>query len=269
MKIALCLHGYYGTLSTGNFSTSVDGRKHIDNEILLKSNNVDFFIHCWQPELKTVVLENYHASNSIFEKQIDFKKVCDENKIYQEYIDAHFQRHRTMYKNATAERILSFYYSRCQSIKMAIDKGYDWIITTRFDISARGGKEVSRINFLINESQEYLYTANWNQKNAGYGDMWFYGSNEIMKKYSTIYDSALRDFRPQSKYEKALTTSWPDSNFFNVHDFSDPRQFTNEIDRQQKSKNLMKFPKWRMTDSHLHHKWFCMQNELYEKTRWV
>ncbi len=103
----------------------------------------------------------------------------------------------------------------------------------------------------------------------GYGDMWFYGSNKIMSKYSDIYEQALSDFKPLSQYEKTLTTAWPDSNYFNVFDPNDQRQFTNECDRKEKSKNLMNFPKWRITDSHLHHKWFCMQNDLYHITRWL
>tara|TARA_A100001515_G_scaffold143525_1_gene144869 strand:+ start:2271 stop:3080 length:810 start_codon:yes stop_codon:yes gene_type:complete len=269
VKTAVCLHGYYGTLSTNDFSTSNDGRKHIEEEILSKTKQVDFFVHCWQPEMKEKVLDNYSPKGSIFEEQVDFSKVCENNRIYQNYIDSHFQRNRTMYKNATAERILSFYYSRCKSLKMAIDKDYDWIITTRFDISARGGNEVNRIRFLFNEERDHLYTTDWNQKNVGYGDMWFYGSNNIMKSYSKIYDEAIKDFKPLSNYEKILTTAWPDSNFYDLNNFEDPRQFTNEIEKKDKSQNLMKFPKWRMTDSHLHHKWFCMQNGLYEKTRWV
>ena len=99
--------------------------------------------------------------------------------------------------------------------------------------------------------------------------MWFYGSQDIMSAYSKIYNYALNDFKPLSQYEKQATTSWPDSNLYNIFDLNDPRQFTNEIDKAVKSTNKMKFPKWRVTDSHLHHKWFCMQNDLYEKTRWV
>ena len=174
-----------------------------------------------------------------------------------------------MYKNATASRILSFYYSRTKCLELAFNKGYDCILTTRFDISTRGGSSVNQINFDPNNDMSFLYTANWDQKNAGYGDMWFYGSEQIMKKYSGIYESALVDFKPLSEYEKVLTTAWPDSNFFKSCSHDDDRQFTNEVDKEIKSKNLMKFPKWRISDSHLHHKWFCMQSGLYEVTRWV
>lgn len=174
-----------------------------------------------------------------------------------------------MYKNATAERILSFYYSRCSSIKLALKEEYDFILTTRFDISTRGGNEVKFIKFDPSTDREFLYTTDWNQKNVGYGDMWFYGSEEVMRKYSDIYNNALLDFQPFSKYEKVATSGWPDSNNFNINDFNDQRQFTNEIDKINKSENLMSFPKWRITDSHLHHKWFCMQNGLYDITRWL
>ena len=269
MKAAICLHGYYGTVSTGDFSTSKVGYEHIKKTILSKIDEVDFYVHCWQPKYKEDIIKTYNPVSYKFEKQIDFDEVCKNNRIYQSYFDEHFPRARTMYKNANASRILSFYYSRCESIKMSLDKDYDWVITTRFDISARGGKEVNQIRFLVNKENDFLYTTEWNQKNVGYGDMWFYGSPEIMKKYSNIYTSALKDLKPFSKYAKTVTSGWPDSNMFNISDHHDERQFTNEVDKKIKSKNLMKFPKWRVTDSHLYHKWFCMENGLYEKTRWV
>ena len=269
MKIAVCLHGYYGTISTGDFSTSKGGKKHIEEQIISKCQDVDFYVHCWQPEFKEEVIKNYNPKESCFEEQIDFETICHDKAIYQNYFDEHFRRESSMYKNANIYRMLSFYYSRCESIKMALDKGYDWIITTRFDISQRGGREVNQIRFLINEENNYLYTTEWNQKNVGYGDMWFYGSNKIMKEYSKIYETAFLDFKPLSEYEKIVTTAWPDSNYYDVHSHTDKRQFSNEIDKKEKSKILMKFPKWRVTDSHLYHKWFCMNNGLYEKTRWV
>ena len=270
MNVAVCLHGYFGTLSTGDFSTSQGGFKHIQQRVVDTSHKVDFYVHCWQPQMKEKVFDFYNPKGCIFEDQIDFKSVCVESGIHQNYIDEYFPRSRTMYKNATAERILSFYYSRCESIKLALKGGkYDWVLTTRFDISKRGGSEVNQIRFLSREDPSYLYTTDWNQKNAGYGDMWFYGSPDIMQRYSEIYKHALHDFRPMSQYERCVTTAWPDSNFFNHHDHNDQRQFTNEFDNEEKSKHLMAFPKWRVTDSHLHHKWFCMQTGLYQLTRWV
>tara|TARA_R110002012_G_scaffold319687_2_gene541023 strand:- start:148 stop:966 length:819 start_codon:yes stop_codon:yes gene_type:complete len=272
MKVALCLHGYFGTLSTGDFTTAAGGYEHIKERVLSKVDDVDVYVHCWQPEFEEQIRELYNPKESIFEEQINFDKVCEENGIEQTYIDDGFPREQTFYKNAIASRILSFYYSRCQSLKLALEGEYDWIITTRFDISQRGGPEVNRIRFFPNGEQGHLYTTYWNQANQGYGDMWFYGGRQVMKQYSNIYDFALKDFKPHSDYEAMVTMDGvPDSQLFNCYDTTDYRQFSNEFMKpeEQRSKTLMHFPRWRMSDSHLHHKWFCINNGLYDLTRWV
>lgn len=277
MKVALCLHGYFGTLSTGDYSTVIGGIYHLKSKVFSLCESVDVFVHCWQPEHKKQVYKFYSPVKSIFEEQIDFDKVCNENNINQDYFDHDFPRNKTMYKNANAARILSFYHSRCQSIKIKEEYEkennfeYDWTITTRFDIGQRGGGEVNQLKFNPLLDTDFLYTTHWNQMNVGYGDMWFFGSSKIMNKYSKIYQNALDDFKPNSEYEKCLTSGWFDSNVFDVFDSSDPRQFTNELEKplEERSQNLMKFPKWRVTDSHLHHKWFCKKEGLYEKTRWL
>ena len=270
MKIAVCLHGYFGTLSTNDFTTAAAGYEHIKERIMSKGHEVDFYVHCWQPEYADEIIELYNPKQMVLKEQIDFSKICQLNEISQEYTDHMFDRDRTMFKNATFERILSFYYSRCEALELSFDLDYDWIITTRFDIGQRGGSEVNQIRFEPDSSPDYLYTTDWNQKNCGYGDMWFYGSENVMRKYSKIYKSALKDFKPDSEYEMTLTRKgWPDSAWFDFNSTSDRRQFTNEIDREQKSKYLMKFPKWRTSDSHLHHNWFCISNGLYDITRWV
>jgi hypothetical protein len=269
MKVAVCLHGYFGTVSTGDFSTSQGGYEHIKNTVLSKTDDVDFYAHCWQPEYEKDIIKLYNPKNMLLEEQIDFTKICEENEISHDYTDNGFDRENSIYKNATFDRILSFYYSRCESIKMALEGDYDWILTTRFDISERGGNEVNQIRFLIDDDSNYLYTTDWDQKNAGYGDMWFYGSKEIMSRYVEIYEKALNDFKPNSEYERALTIGWPDSNWYEVNNFHDVRQFSNETDKDNKNRHLMTYPRWRMPDSHLHHKWFCIDNNLYDLTRWV
>lgn len=270
MKTAICLHGYFGTVSTGDFSTYVGGYYHIMERVKPFCSSLDFYVHCWQPEMKSKIVDLYNPKSIILEEQKDFNPVCQKNNINQSYNDENFpNRYSTMYKNSNFLRILSFYYSRVESLKLSFGKGYDCILTTRFDISQRGGSEVNQIRFNNKEDMNFLYTTTWNQKNAGYGDMWFYGSEKIMKKYSNIYENALIDFQKGSKYEQTLTSAWPDSNFYDCNNLNDPRQFTNEIDKEEKSDKLMKYPKWRVSDSHLHHKWFCMSNGLYKKTRWI
>jgi hypothetical protein len=277
MRVALCLSGYFGTVSVGDYSTVYGGLDHLKDRIYSQCKNVDVFVHCWQPEHKKTVEDFYSPVSSIFEEQIDFEVVCKDNGIDQQYIDEGFPREKTMYKNAVASRILSFYYSRYKVLDLKREYEeennfkYDWVVATRFDIGQRGGSEVNQIKFNPAYDKDALYTAHWNQMNVGYGDMWFYGSSDIMDLYSSIYNNALEDFKKTSDYEKCLTSGWFDSNAYNVFDHTDKAQFTNELEKpsSQRSTNLMKFPRWRTTDSHLHHKWFCKQTGLYEKTRWV
>lgn len=60
MKVAVCLHGYFGTLSTNDFSTSRGGYEHIHQQIVSKCDEVDFYIHCWQPEYEKQIVEYYN-----------------------------------------------------------------------------------------------------------------------------------------------------------------------------------------------------------------
>jgi hypothetical protein len=50
MKIAVCLHGYFGTVSTGNMTTGYKSEEKI--KTFFGDRKVDYFIHCWQPELE-------------------------------------------------------------------------------------------------------------------------------------------------------------------------------------------------------------------------
>ena len=277
MRVALCLHGYFGTVSTGDYSTVYGGLDHLKDTVYSVCKDVDVFIHCWQPEQKQIVERFYSPKMSVFEEQINFDKVCEKNGISQSYFDENFNRESSIYKNAVASRILSFYYSRCESLKLKKEYEnrnnftYDWVITTRFDIGQRGGSEVNQIRFNPKEDPNCLYTTYWKQMNIGYGDMWFYGSSGIMDRYATIFESAIQDLKPKSDYEKCLASGWFDSAPYDVYNFNDQAQFSNELEKPkgERSKELMKFPKWRTTDSLLFHKWFCKEAGLYEKTRWV
>ena len=80
MKVAVCLHGYFGTLSTSDFSTSKGGYEHIHKKIISKCDKVDFYVHCWQPEYENQIVEYYNPVSYKLEEQIDFKSVCIKNK---------------------------------------------------------------------------------------------------------------------------------------------------------------------------------------------
>lgn len=267
MKIALCLSGYFGTISTNDMSTAFGGHDHLTAKVL-NNENVDVFIHNWQPELKIKIEKLYRPTCSVFEKQITFK---DNYESQTTFDGTHHYDIKKM------ERVLSFYYSRCEAMKLCFehekkyDFKYDWVITTRFDISQHGGREVNQLRFDPKLDNSYFYTTFWNQINAGYGDMWIYSGSDVMKIYSKIYSQALQDFQYNSSYYKELTGGWFDSNRYEQLNSDDQRQFTNELlkPKSERSTELMRFSKDRLIDSHLHHKWFAKANHLYEITKWI
>lgn len=101
--------------------------------------------------------------------------------------------------------------------------------------------------------------------------MWFFSNYENMKLLATAYDRCYEYFLPNSMYELAVTTGWPDSQMMGNLNSQDPGQFSNEVlkPREQRVKNLMKYPKWQCINNHILYKWFFIDSGLYKKSRFV
>jgi len=269
MKIAVCLHGYFNNRMDPKAGDN--GYEYIKDNIV-KDNDVDFFIHSWEPNMESHIKDLYNPVASTFEEQVDFSDMVDEP-----YFDEGFQRESTMYANCKAHNTLSFLYSRTKSIELMDGCGeYDCVVVCRFDLGQRGKEcahmfkyNVAEIRFDEKADMSKLYSSMWDQLNAGYADQWFYSNQENIKTLATAYNKALEYLTPGSEYEKALTEAWPDSWQFNVHSMTDPRQFTNERLKSEPSKKLMKYPKWRCIDNHLFYKWFCIDTGLYKISEFV
>ena len=217
MKIALCFHGNYGNRDD---SLAGDRGYLYLKDIIFDKYSSDVFIHSWQLDKKDDILKKYSPKNFVFEKQINFLPFFERVGITDRYFNRGFDRKNTIFKNCTIHNTASFLYSRKKSIELSLAKGnYDVIITCRFDIGQRGGKLVRYLRFDTNDDMDYVYSAMWNQLNAGYADMWFYSNSKNMAILAQAYDKMYKHFLPNSEYERALTTGWYDS---------DSEQFTNE-----------------------------------------
>jgi len=277
MKIALCLHGYYNNREDSE--SGDNGFKYISEKFLTKYDT-DVFVHSWEPHLENYIKILYTPIYSTFEKQINFEDEMKENKISQEYFDQNFNRNNSPYAACKISSTLSFLNSRKKSLNLAFlheEKKkfkYDAIIVARFDLGQRDkfGKwkyYVSQVNFDPSFEMDYVYSAMWDQLNAGYADQWFYSSSDNMKVLSKAYDDALLDFQPGSRYEYAVTEGWPDSVQYDGG-FYDPNQFTNEKLKSWKLEiPLMKYPLWQCVNNHIYYKWFFINNNLYNKSRFV
>lgn len=204
MKIALCLHGYFDSL-TDKTSLGEDGYNHIKKHILSRGD-VDIFIHSWDTVNKDRIEDLYRPRVSIFEKQKDFSEIL-------------VARNLTHLTNSprTPATVLSHLYSVEQAIKLPFSANtkYDVVVKARFDLgrinratSGTGGQNpyaVQCINFSREIEEGRLYVADWNHFHMGPADMWYYGTVDIMHTFTTIYEDLLQDFYLGSAFHKFAT----------------------------------------------------------------
>ena len=198
MKIALCLHGLFNS-ATDSTSLGLDGYNYIKKHILDKGD-VDVFVHSWQPELTNVISDLYTPKLALYEPQRDFTQLIEDRGLNG------LQR-----ASRPPSSVLSHFYSIQKSFELLDQSGeqYDIVIKSRFDlgrinrISAEGHPTPAQfINFQTDILNDKLYQADWLYFDEGPSDVWFYGSQSIMKPFSTIYDELERSFRRETTYSK-------------------------------------------------------------------
>ncbi len=282
MKIALCLSGYFGSL-TDSTSKGDDGFQHIKRHIL-DGNDVDVFYHSWEPELKSKLDTMYHPKSSISEPQIDFEKIAYEHNVGKKDLDK-FNKlgtwtldSKTGTGYASPGRVLSHYYSVQKSIELKHEYEiehnfkYDCVVKSRFDLgrinrntSGNGGGNpyaCQCINFDPTLDMSHLYMAYWDLFNEGPADMWFYSSSENMDVFLKLYEKTLTDYLCiGSEYHNAVTTGWPESksNDFRSNELFKPKD--------EQAKNLHRYDSHLAVNGILLYKWFLMDNGLWENAK--
>lgn len=201
MKVALCLHGLFDSITDGN-SKGIDGYNHIKKHILDKVDT-DVFVHSWEIEKLNKITELYNPKSSLFEGQKDFSSVINKNKL-----------NTLQSPPRPPQSVLSHLYSVSQSIKLALESEveYDIIIKARFDLgrinrnTSGPGKgnpyPVQCINFQTDIEKDKIYMANWQHFHMGPADMWFYGSTDVMKNFTTLYQSLEKNMRVDSEFHQ-------------------------------------------------------------------
>ena len=273
MKTAVCLYGLYNH----HYSDSgMKGFEQITDRILSKVPNADFFCHSWSTSNREEILSNYSPKRYIIEEQVDFSS--NVNSIDLDYFLT--TPHRDwMY----LFRAFSFYYTRAKALILKKDYEeengfkYDCVISCRFDLGQRdrhwnGKYFVSRINFDPSLDMNNVYSAMWDQLNAGMADQWFYSNSTNMDHFIEIYEKLPLYLTKGSEYEKAVTQGWFDSNrFVHMIDPPDQRQYSNEVlkKEEEKQKELMEYPIWECVNNHIMHKWFLKDVGLYENSKYL
>ena len=205
MKIALCLHGYFNSL-TDSSSKGIDGYDHIKRHILCKGD-VDIFIHSWDIENSEKIINLYSPKKFIIENLLNFDLTVKERKL---------DTLRNTPRSPSS--VLAHLYSVTQSIKLAYNHNdyYDIIIKCRFDVgrinrnttgNIPGNPEpVQCINFITDIESEKIYMAEWNHFHMGPADMWFYGDYHTMNCFTTLYDDLNDNFYLNKDYHYFATS---------------------------------------------------------------
>ena len=273
MKIALCISGYFTNKNKDNLLIFNYIYDNIINNISKNNDYLDIFIHSFDTKSKNNIEKKYPTSKiTIIEDQINFiDKLSNENKEFHNLLI------NTKYKNNTSydlQSTLSMIYSRCASIKLAIEYSrsnnfeYDIIIRVRFDIGVRLKKPHNGFkpdNFIFKSNNYNLnnfYSSYWNQLNAGYVDHWEFSNSANMKIFSKMFDYVTNNmFIINSDYLNILQNGWPDSN--------ELKYDSNEILHKNNNVKKDKYTLINSVNNHIIQKYFIMKNGLYDKSKFI
>lgn len=201
MKIALCLHGLFDS-TQDQTSNGLDGREYIQKHILDKGD-VDVFIHSWEVEKQGLIEAIYQPKDAIFESQIDFSDLINKNGL-----------NDLKGCPRSPQSVISHLYSvnKAMNLPYKSDTKYDIIIKSRFDLGRINRNTsgpglgnpyaVQCINFQTDIEFDKIYMANWNHFHMGPADMWFYGSPDVMKEFTTLFEDLKKDMHLNSNFHK-------------------------------------------------------------------
>lgn len=201
MKIALALHGLFDSVQDAT-SKGKDGYEHIKKHILDKGD-VDVFVHSWDKDKASEIIDLYNPKKCIFEDQIDFNTQVPKGL-------------EIPNPPRQPSVIFSHFYSVSVAVGMACRyQPYDIVIKSRFDLgrinrntsgphNSDNPYPVQCINFNKDLDMNKLHMANWQYlESDGPADMWFYSSPQNMIHFESLYGYALEAFRDQ-KYIESL-----------------------------------------------------------------
>lgn len=266
-KLALCIYGNFNNRLNQN--SGRDGFRYI-NETLLSKHDFDIFVYSNDVIHEESIRESWEliAREIVVEFPPDYDVDIEENSI-------ELDKFSPLEGFRTLQNTLAFFNSRAKSIDMMqeyADKHgeiYDWVITCRFDLgqidryNGSRPQKVSEINFNPELDSSYIYSAMWNQSNAGMADQWFYGSQENISKLSLMPVRCLQYFKNDSDYLKMIVSGIPYSNQQNA--------FSNEclLDPAIQSKNLVSIEEKLAINNHLIHKYFFLEQNMFESHKMV
>lgn len=266
-RLAVCLYGRFNNrYSEGAGSAGADYlRRNV-----LNREECDIYVFSTDTDHESEIISEWgqRAKTIVIQPPPDFDLILSQNGV-------DVSTFAPIESFRTAANTLSFLYNRAQCLNLlrqaiSVERvAYRAALTCRFDVAQidryNGDQpfKVSEINFNIKRDMEFIYSAAWNQLNAGYADQWFYSSTKNLLILEGMYSAALEYLKDGSSYQLMLSRGIPDSNV------DDP--FSNEmlLPSHLKSAHLEIRDRSQAVDNHLLHKWYFIETGLYERSRFT
>ena len=178
MKIALCLQGTVGNVYTNKkdyeYKKNVDYRIGLEHyqKHLFKHNDIDVFIHCWNKEYESQMVNDYKPKSYLFEDQIDFN--LESKRL--NYIKSRWFSQKKVLQ-------LKKEYEQENQLK------YDYVMVSRIDqafLSDLIFKNYDPNKFWAPNDQE---TKEKSSQTEIFLDYFFFSNSSNMDKFSTLYDN--------------------------------------------------------------------------------
>jgi hypothetical protein len=252
LKTALCLFGYPKGSTIYAGGAYEQNFKHLFEQVMV--HEPDVFIHCWDTSLEDEIVELFSPKSYLFEEQIQF-----DDEISQ------LDMSRFAGSRGDIFKTLSFLHTRNASneMKKQFEKEngfvYDCVVTSRFDVGYHnyGNNKTSYLNFDIDNDIDCVYSAYWNQMNAGLSDHWFYSNSKNIDTVCELRNNVIDYLKKDSEYCKIMMNGWIDSNA--------NREFSNEFLLDSKSGHPMVYPEHYCLNNHCLYKWHFYKNDLWDK----
>jgi len=205
-RVALCLHGLFNS-ATDLSARGLDGYAHIKRHVL-DHHDVDVFIHTWNDQPLDEITKLYNPRSIIAQPRIDFSPLIRSKRL-------------ESLQNAPRplQSVLSHLYGVSKSIELVYSSNnfhdYEIVVKARFDLgrinrltSGPGlgnPHPVQCINFQTPILPSRLYMANWNHFAMGPADMWFYGDQQVMRRFTHLYQDYLDNLNLDGDFCKFAT----------------------------------------------------------------
>lgn len=255
MKIALCLFGYINSKATKTSHCAYSNEfKHLFDKVMV--HNPDVFLHSWEVEKEDSLVEKFKPKLYTFERQRSFDnqlRTTDWSRFSRSY-QKPFNAFSALYSVKKTNELKTM-FEKEHGFK------YDCVILSRFDVGyhTNGKNKTSFIDFNPNYNMESVYTAYWDQINAGISNHWIYSNSKNMDLITNMYDHIVEYLKPNSEYITEMMGGMFDTN--------NDDWFSNEFLKDTKAEKLHRYTEDYCLNIHTMYKWHFYKNGLWTKDK--